>query len=780
MSTLGKLVVLKLEGDLEQQGFRVSLEVGTEGQRPDTETVGYLPPNVELATCVVQWQQNYRRLGTVTRITPQEIIYNGSINQLEDFRQSADELRDRLSAWLESKQFLAIDRRLREVLNLSDPIRVLIRTQDRRVCRLPWHLWDFIERYHQAEVSFGSLSFESIQRTPASAQNTVRILAILGDSTGINIDDDRRLLETLPGAEVIFLVEPQRWQINDQLWEQSWDILFFAGHSYTETNAGRIHINAQDSLTLDELKYGLRQAVERGLQLAIFNSCDGMGLAYELEQVCLPQLIVMREPVPDQVAQKFLKYFLEAFATGNSFYLATRNARERLQGLEGLFPCASWLPVIYQNPDSIPPRWFQLQGVETANRLRTVYQTSPRVESMRWQRLRMILVGSALVTSLVIGMRSLGILQHWELQAFDQFMRLRPNIEGIDSRILIVSVEEEDIQYQQIQGMKMIGSLSDEALLQLLKKLEPYQPAVVASDIIHDFAYAPDLAVYLQQMGNFVGICRIRVSDQLPGVEPPPLPITNIGFTNVPLDPDGVIRRQILKMPADEICPTNQSFNMRTIQQYIQSTTDYSLYWQPDGRLQIGSMAFRRLEPDAGGYQLPQREVSGQQILINYRGSNPDQISLRELLSQSLDVQLSELVRDRIVLIGVVSPNIDVHLTPYSSDRGTDKMSGVIVQAHMISQILSAVFDQRPLIKWWSSWTEILWITSWSVIGSAIVLYPQSRWKVGFTILLVWGALVGVCFLLFIQGWWVPLIPAMLALAITAVNALLYAKFKLR
>ncbi|HEY9806533.1 MAG TPA: ABC transporter substrate-binding protein, partial [Candidatus Obscuribacterales bacterium] len=57
------------------------------------------------------------------------------------------------------------------------------------------------------------------------------------------------------------------------------------------------------------------------------------------------------------VAQAFLRYFLQAFAQGQSLYLSVRQAREQLQGLEGDFPCASWLPVLCQNPVESPLTW---------------------------------------------------------------------------------------------------------------------------------------------------------------------------------------------------------------------------------------------------------------------------------------------------------------------------------------------------------------------------------------------------------------------------------------
>ncbi len=359
----GKLAILKLDGDFECQGFRVTLEIGPEGERPQTEMTGLLPPDPELVTRLDRWQNTYRTLGALTRIKPQEIIYGGSVNQFEECLQSANQLGDRLSAWLESLSFRALDKRLREELSRNEPIRLLIRSENPQIPKLPWYLWDFFERYPKAEVAFSAPAFERVETAPrATLKQKVRILAILGHSKGINIQADRRLLEALPDAEVGFLVEPQRQQLNERLWEQPWDILFFAGHSKTEEARGRIYLNPQDSLTIEELKYGLKKAIAGGLQLAIFNSCDGLGLAQELEQLHLPQIIVMREPVPDFIAQEFLKYFLNAFASGDSLYLAQRQARERLQGWEDDFPCASWLPVIYQNPAAVPPTWSQLAG----------------------------------------------------------------------------------------------------------------------------------------------------------------------------------------------------------------------------------------------------------------------------------------------------------------------------------------------------------------------------------------------------------------------------------
>ncbi len=386
---MDKLVVLELEGDLQIQGFRVTLEMQLEGSLHPIKIRGHLPANPELATCIQHhWQENYRSLVSPWRLEAKKIVHKGSINKrIADCKESALQLRDRMRSWLDAESFRGIDRRLREELHRDEAIRFLIRTEDKQLHKLPWQEWDFFDRYPHAEVALSAFEFERPKKSSITPpKENVRILAILGNSKGIDVEADRQKLEALPNAEVEFLVEPERDLLNDRLWEQHWDILFFAGHSETQGETGRIYLNRTDSLSLSELKYGLKKAIAQGLQLAIFNSCDGLGLAHELAQLHIPQMIVMREPVPDKVAQEFLHYFLKFFANGDAFYLAARQARERLQGLEHQFPCASWLPVICQNPVEVPLDWQSLHGQTdepTGNSLASGVETIALAEKTR-------------------------------------------------------------------------------------------------------------------------------------------------------------------------------------------------------------------------------------------------------------------------------------------------------------------------------------------------------------------------------------------------------------
>ena len=413
---MNKSVVLSLgNGDLHNGFPTVTVQLWSACSNPTpTKFTGSLPAASKIAELYQSWQLLYLALCQRLDCHPRLEIDSGDITNVSEveFDDLCQQLVNEINRWLNSESFSHIDRQLRTQLSTGDDIRVIIETNDRAIQRLPWHLWNFFEHYPQAEVALSACDYKrphrAIVKTPS---NRVKILAIISDSEGIDLNKDRALLEQLADrAEIKPLENPQLEQLSDQLWEQGWDILFFAGHSSSQEK-GLIKLNEQNVLSLDKFKYALKKAIERGLKLAIFNSCDGLGLAQDLAELHIPQVIVMREVLPDVVAQEFLKYFLCSFSSGQSLYSAVREAREKLQKLETQYPCATWLPVICQNPAEMPTTWEQWCSSPKSNRY------------LLGKRFLPTLLASMLVSSLVIGARQLGIFQSWELQAFDQILR---------------------------------------------------------------------------------------------------------------------------------------------------------------------------------------------------------------------------------------------------------------------------------------------------------------------------------------------------------------------
>jgi CHASE2 domain-containing sensor protein len=485
------------------------------------------------------------------------------------------------------------------------------------------------------------------------------------------------------------------------------------------------------------------------------------------------------------VAQAFLKYFLRGFASGKPFYLAVQEARQRLQGLEDTFPCASWLPVICQNPTAEPLTWPELlepaQVIPREQPLEQIYPnseaepstTAPNERDNRptlafWRQLRTVFVTSLAVTSVLMGVRSLGVVQRWELESYDLLLRQRPS-EPPDSRILLVGADEEDIRQYKYP-------LPDAVLAQLIEKLDQYRPVAIGLDIYRDQPELPDhesLVTQLQQNQRLVTGCALGTSQEDSIAPPPNSPTKQVGFIDLENDPpDDTVRRHLQSRTPNPIstysaCDTPYSFSLQLAYRYLEAK-GIPAKTTPEKNWQFGSVAFKRLEPHSGGYQ--NLDARGNQVLINYRATSQiaQRVTIREVLTGKLE---PEWVRDRVVLIGVTAARIqDYHYTPYG------RMRGLEVHAHMVSQILSAVQDGRPLTWWLPQWGDAVWIWVWSLTGGIVVWQVRSRkaqrfarspLSVVLTLSLSVTVLYGLCWVFLLQGGWLPLVPAALALVAT-------------
>lgn len=754
---MNKRVVLKIEGGSFEQGFPVTVQIGDEHHSPTTEATGKLPAAPELLRYYQSWQSSYENLDISSRLTvrPNQTKNRSFKTDKEDCKNAAQTLEDCFKEWLCSPEFRPIREKWLEELRFDEEVRVILQSKNYDIQKLPWHLWDVLERYPRAEVALCSDHFQRSKRS-SQLNKRVKILAILGDSQGINTEKDRALLKQLPDADVTFLVEPARKELNDQLWDQQWDILFFAGHSSSQ-GSGFLAINREENLSIQELKHALQIAVSNGLQIAILNSCQGLKLAHHLAELNIPQTILMREQVPDRVAQEFLKYFLTTFAKGEKLYSAVRSARERLQGLEDEFLCATWLPVIYQNLAEVPPTWADLKRPKSA-----------------WI---MPLVSGLVVAATVLGVRHVGLLQAWELQAYDQMLQVRSLIqpEPPDNRILVVEITDQDIEAQK-ERKEELGdkSLSNTSLVRLLKTLNKYQPRVIGLDLYRDAKGVPAGVVQdLQQTPNLIGICKSPSSRFDPnGIAPPAgIPTDRVGFSDMPRDSDGTIRRHLLQVfqEPDSSCPPQYAFSVQVALHYLQAQGI-----QPkvisDHHLQLGGVPLKPLVPPYSAYQKGSDLRVGDQILLNYRSLKVRPISLTDVLKD----QQPLAIKDRIVLIGVThQKTADKHLTPFSTGR-SDLTPGVFIQAQKVSQILSAVLDNRPLIWVWAGWVESVWIVVWAIVGGVVMVKVRSSGYrvVGVVILSI--ALWGICMVLLIQGGWISWIPAWVALTLTSGIVVIY------
>ncbi|WP_067777155.1 CHASE2 domain-containing protein [Nostoc sp. NIES-3756] len=396
-----------------------------------------------------------------------------------------------------------------------------------------------------------------------------------------------------------------------------------------------------------------------------------------------------------------------------------------------------------------------------------------------------MIITSAIATALFTGIRELGWLQAQELWAFDQFIQLRGD-EGLDHRLLIVAITEEDIQSQKQ------WPLPDSIMEKVLDKLEQQQPRVIGLDIYRDFAIPPgtaELSKRFQNSDRIIAVCKVNDTSGNPGIAPPPgIPENRVGFSDLLVDSGGILRRNLLFLnpPVNKskennfhICQNPSadlfSFSLQLALNYLK-VENIKPKLTASQELQLGSVIFKRLKSNAGGYQ--NIDISGYQILLNYRSSEQiaPQVTLTELLTDKVN---PNLIKDRIVLIGTTAESVkDLFYTPYSAGKQKEQyMVGVMIHAQAVSQILSAVLNKRPLLWYWPNWGETLWIGLWSLTGGAIAWQIRHPLRFGIISTTAIVVLFGICSILFYQGAWIPVIPPLFTFITTAGSVVIVDRF---
>ena len=381
----------------------------------------------------------------------------------------------------------------------------------------------------------------------------------------------------------------------------------------------------------------------------------------------------------------------------------------------------------------------------------------------RWLGLGIVAISSLAVTGLILSLRELQGLQALELTAYDRLVQSRPDLPP-DPRLLVVAITDEDIEKQGT------WPIPDQALADLLERLQTYQPRAIGLDFWRNLPTQKGktesipsgyqaLLDQLRGSDRMIVITTLGNQDRIDIPPPPGVPEDQVGFNDVVTDPSSVIRRNL--MFQDDYRP---SFSLRLALRYLQ---DDGI--EPEGSpndpklLKLGPTTFPLLQSRDGGYM--GIDTGGYQILLNYRaGQNiVQQVSLTQVLEGRIR---PDWVRDRVILIGTTAESgKDLFLTPYSSGaRDEQRMPGVVIHAQMVSQFLDAASGDRPLIEFWSEPLEMAWIFCWGVLGALLAWVIRQPLALALGGAVAIALLYSLCWSLFLQSQWVPLVPPFLAL----------------
>jgi len=452
--------------------------------------------------------------------------------------------------------------------------------------------------------------------------------------------------------------------------------------------------------------------------------------------------------------------------------------------------------------------------------LERLHTIKPRWQKAKEKRCWLPSVVAIAACTLTLGLRQANLLQRWELTAYDQLVRIGAQLapEAQDSRLVVITIDKDDVDFQENHPDKAMNpkdddSISDAALEQLMKTLiteAKTSPAVVGLDIKRDKPISPNY----QQLKNLIKnseehplllVCHVAGTDNNSS-EPFAQPTdassqaTSVAFSDLPAAQNGVdagiIRRAALAFESEStLCPAFNSLAFAAATRYFwhqgfhanwnADTYDFEIV-SPEPNTKTSVLPFLPSKLHVGGYRLTEDYGSGNQLFIHYRRrqQGPSDIAPQLSLTQVLTGDFSPGTFDnKVVLIGVDRKSTS-HIGDHHPVPQGGKVPGVFVHANIISQIISYVEDDRPLIWALPQATGdrivVLLVSLFSGIGMAWLLANKKG-----TVVAIAYSIGGVITLFIISlgafitaALWLPLIPTLLGWTLSGATVFAVQKYQ--
>ncbi|MGB3310220.1 MAG: CHASE2 domain-containing protein [Nodosilinea sp.] len=428
------------------------------------------------------------RVGATGQVVATEVDWHSQLKQAEA------RLLSEFHTWLKDGKLFDLRAELTSAPQAAEGAQakteLFITCDPIEIARLPWETWELGQQVQIVR------SPPNIRAAPGDRQSfrrgKARVLAILGDETGLNFTGERTALNAQkklldihyigwqPGEDVAALKQRICQTIAAPL---GWDVLFFAGHSNEAALLdGQVAIAPNTAISIKELAPALREAQRHGLQFALFNSCSGLDIAQALVSLGLSQVAIMREPIHNEVAQTFLVQLLQHLAQFDDMQEALRKACEFLKVKQELtYPSAYLVPSLFRHPDSVP---YRIQPVGW------------RALSRRWRPTKheAIAVAALALLSLLPPVHA-GLLDQrvWAQAVYRD--RTGQVAAEAPAPILLVQIDPETFTRQGIGTFKPINRA---LLANIITRLNERNATVIGIDYILDLAQADNDAGFNQ------------------------------------------------------------------------------------------------------------------------------------------------------------------------------------------------------------------------------------------------------------------------------------------
>jgi adenylate cyclase len=388
--------------------------------------------------------------------------------------------------------------------------------------------------------------------------------------------------------------------------------------------------------------------------------------------------------------------------------------------------------------------------------------------------LLMVLAIAALVFLAVLALRAAGAFERLELLAYDHYLGWRTTMAAArgESDVVIVAITDADLEGADV-------TVADDRLAAALAAVMAERPRAVGLDLLRAGPIPPgtaDLERVLRAHPEIVVTAGYadRHEPTRPSRSAPPAVTdpTRIGFADMDLDPDGVLRRGLLYLTGG--AGPGTALALRLAMRFLAPA---GIVPAGDGiDMRLGATTYVPLSPRDGGYATLQ--PGGYQFLLTLpqcRGGVPT-VPLGAALDGGL---ASHDLAGKVVLLGnQASDAKDVFKIPLACAGGIDEqLYGVALHGQIVSQLIAqARGTARPL----QSLAQVLrdpargrvaegaWIVLWTAAGGIAALRLRRPLLVGLAGLLGTLGLVALTLWAFVAaGWWLPVVPPLIGLLLT-------------
>ncbi|KST63856.1 CHASE2 domain-containing protein [Mastigocoleus testarum] len=450
-----------------------------------------------IASSYQEWQRFYRKFYSNKlrgKVINQGVVAPPSTDWQAKLVQAEAKLLYEFHQWLRSSNLYDIrskistlskeleEQKSKDINSVCGLItNIFISCNDLELAHLPWEAWEIGTEFAADKIRVIRQPINIIQATSERiVRRKARVLTILGDDTNLNFQEEKKALKSL---NKIVDVEFVGWKVGTDIDElkqeiisalnsdKGWDILFFAGHSNeTYLTGGEIAIAPNTSLYLSELEKHLTTAKEKGLQVAIFNSCSGLSIANKLIDLGISQVAIMREPIHNQVATDFLVKFSQALAEYKDVHECLLAASQYLKVEKNLtYPSSYLVPSLFRHPAA---PLFRIEPFQFKQRLKSLIPTP----------LEAVTISALVLISLQLPVQ--GWLLERRVLAQAIYRNLTGQINSVTTPpVLLVQIDNESIKKARIFNPR---PMDRKYLASLIDKLVELKAPVIGIDYLLD------------------------------------------------------------------------------------------------------------------------------------------------------------------------------------------------------------------------------------------------------------------------------------------------------